>query len=385
MTPGFSRLVDILLPSQGIVMVAYEGYFDESGDFDVGPKIFCVAGYFFTSDAAKTMDVDWRKVLSDHSLPYFHMVDCAHGVGVFKEKSKDERIEIAKKLIDLIKRGVLAGFSVLTKAEYFSASDDEPDEYSSCVSTCVTALRSFLEIHRLSGDIAYFFETGHENRGRAYKHIAQRLKSTSASISFAAKQKVCLLQAADILAWQSAKYVKDRFFGTQPARPPRKDFMSLLEIPHTLAYVTTTNGERSLVVEDWPLSVRSPITTMLTINNDGPMPYFFDGEEKIPITPIESTDGFRMGGRQMCYVKFTSLNGKEFALAFEERRLLEAIGALMHAMSIYTDSDGPIINSDSISIEETSHGKILRVVMGGAPVSFLLSEDSMRKLKSSLS
>lgn len=69
----------------------FEGYFDESGDLESEPRIFCISGYFFTKPNAAEMDRRWAKALWDYKLPYFHTVDCVHGRGVFKHLSKEDR------------------------------------------------------------------------------------------------------------------------------------------------------------------------------------------------------------------------------------------------------------------------------------------------------
>jgi len=223
----FRRLVDVVLPGGGAVIMMFEGYFDESGDLEVSPKIFCISGYCIESDQAKVMDEKWGEVLVENNIPYFHMVDCAHGNPPFDHLLKSERVDLVKKLIELIKAHTLCGFSILAKGEYFEASEKHPDEYSSCVSSSIVALNSFLTVNRISGQqIAYFFENGHKNRGRAYNHVAAKLLELNAPLTFASKQQVKLLQAADLLAWQSTKYAKDR---TSGARPARKDFLSLME------------------------------------------------------------------------------------------------------------------------------------------------------------
>jgi hypothetical protein len=107
-------------------MVAFEGYFDESGDFEEEPKIFCVAGYFIDAERAKLMDERWGAVLEEHAIPYFHMVDCAHGVEAFENKGKDERIVIETKMIGLIKEYTASGFAALTKEDVFEQSEAHP-------------------------------------------------------------------------------------------------------------------------------------------------------------------------------------------------------------------------------------------------------------------
>ena len=170
--PGhFTRSLEVLLPKGGGVVVMVEGYFDESGDFDEDPKVFCIAGYFIGEQQAREMDAAWGAVLEEHDLPYFHMVDCAHGNGIFKGRKKEECIAVETKLIGLIKKHTYWGFAALTKAEHFKESEKNPDMYSASVDLCITGLYSVLELHNSHHDgIAYFFETGHDNRGKAYKH-----------------------------------------------------------------------------------------------------------------------------------------------------------------------------------------------------------------------
>jgi hypothetical protein len=87
----------------GSVMAEWEGYFDESGSFEEEPGVFCVAGYLIESAQAAAMDQRWGEILAQHNIPYFHMVDCAHGAPPFADMEKAERIEVEMKLIGLIK------------------------------------------------------------------------------------------------------------------------------------------------------------------------------------------------------------------------------------------------------------------------------------------
>ena len=377
------RLVDVLLPGGGTLMVIYEGYFDESGDFEKDPKVFCVAGYFIASEEAKAMDERWGDVLREHNLPYFHMVDCAHGVGVFTGREKSERIEVETKLIHLIKTHTLSGFSVLAKGDLFEISEKHPDVYSSCVSTCVTALQSFLEINRIRGNIAYFFEAGHKNKGRAYNHVAEKIQQLSASLTFAAKEQVRLLQAADLLAWQSTKYTKDRL---SKARPPRKDFMSLMEHRHTLAHFDMTDGEPAIAFEDWPLSRRSQTTAILSLKREGPIPFFIEEGEKIPIIPVQDVIGWRMGAGRLIYVAFTEAGNKEFALAFDELGIRGAVLSLMSASELYEERRTLSFDATGISVENLGDEVVLRFQLfdEGPTLTVRLSKNMVDQLKSEL-
>lgn len=225
------RILSVTLPVGGSVLVIFEGYFDESGDMEVPPGIFCVSGYFLSSEAAIAMDREWEAVLNAHSIPYFHMVECAHEppAGVFVGKGKEERSEIVRKFIEIIKRHTVAGVSVFTHGEHFQVSDEHPNAYTECAEACINAIRTFMELSRMGGDIACFFESGHRSKNRIYSVLGEKLKKIGATVTFGEKEKIRLLQCADLLAWQSTKYWKDR---EAKARPPRKDFLSLVEHSH---------------------------------------------------------------------------------------------------------------------------------------------------------
>lgn len=285
----------------------FEGYFDESGDFDDHPGIFCVAGYFITADDAKIMDEKWGAALNKYGVPYFHMVDCAHGNPPFKDVSIDDRIELVKELIALIKQYTQSGFALLAEAaSYDPPPNDAPNIYTYCADGCVSALRMFLEQNRIESSVAYIFEAGHKNRHSAYNHIARKLKRETDSLTFAAKAQVRLLQAADLLAWQSCKYAKDYSFarmrGDSPKRRPRKDFVSLMEHDHTFMYM---GPSKAMGIELWPMEKRSLVTAQIVVGDDGPVPYWREDADPTPIFPVDETFGWRMGGGRMAYVGFS--------------------------------------------------------------------------------
>lgn len=213
-----------------------EAYFDESGDLEEEPGIFCVSGYFVGSQVAKQMQTDWVDTLQQRQLAYFHMVDCAHGNGIFEPLSKPERIELVTELIAIIKKYTAEGFSIFASVDSYKTLTDAPDVYSDCAAGCIHAVQTFLRMQRMQGKVSYFFESGHASRREAYGHIAKRIPREIDNVAFGTKVGIPLLGAADLLAWQSTKYAKDWFYptmrGKHPTRPPRKDFQSLVQHPH---------------------------------------------------------------------------------------------------------------------------------------------------------
>jgi len=321
--------------------VIYEGYFDESGDFADESKVFCISGYFIEANNAREMTKEWVAVLAEYGLPFFHMVECAHGDNgdsSFARLSKDQRIEVATRLIGLIKRYTIQGYSAVAHADHFKFDDKRSDVYSSCADLCVSGLLSFLDTAGIDGSTAYFFESGHSSENTAYRLVAKKLEEKNASVTFATKSAVPLLQAADILAWQSAKYVKDRM---AQRRKPRADFLSLMEHKHDLVFVTYSGEEQeSLTFELWPQARRSRLTSSLQLYSHAtPNAYMTENEGEIPIYPAQETLGWRESNAQMVIVGYKNLlSKKDFAVAFDERALCKSALVQIEAMRTYSRS-----------------------------------------------
>src|ERR1700754_5155029 len=158
-------MVEVTLPRGGICLALVEAYFDESigqGRDKVSGRmipILCVAGYLFHNDQAKALCDDWKAVLDGHGLPYFHMVDCAHGAGIFKGIPKNERASIAARMIGNIKRRTLVGIAVSVNLEHWNElAPDSPiigSPYSFCISVAMAGVHKWIEVNKYEGDATY--------------------------------------------------------------------------------------------------------------------------------------------------------------------------------------------------------------------------------------
>jgi len=341
-----------------------EGYFDESGSLEESPGIFCVAGYFVTTEAAKLMDAEWLDVISDYKIPFFHMVDCAPGNEWFADIEKDDRVELVKRLIALIKKYTLEGFAIFARADAYEQPPESPDAYSYCAEACAQALQIFMKMHRVEGSIAYFFETGHANRGNAYNQIAQKIKRPIDTLTFAQKCRVRILQAADILAWQGTKYAKDWLYpqmdGKPPKRQPRKDFQSLMEHSHSFMHIDISGGRKKMGIELWPLSKRTQYTVAMKVNDEGPVVYVQEEGDPTPIIHVEKTVGHRPGPAKMAYVAFDDMKQQRFVLSFDEPRLYEALSVLMDTTALYSGSRIiPFFEAENVAVDGEAETTVL--------------------------
>jgi hypothetical protein len=245
----------VLLPYGGYAMIEAQAYFDESGSHGDSP-ILCVAGYIFRKSEALKLGREWRRVLRWKQLPYFRMVECAHGNGPFANLRKDERVTVQTKLIDAIKRHALQGVAItIDPAEYASFPKRMPlakpglydDAYSFCTQVIMTGVSVFIERNPQVGRMAYFFEAGHASAPQADQimrlMLAQpRVKEQFryAGHAFVEKRDSPQIQAADLLAWQ---WYTDRRHVAE-GRPRRKDCDSLLELHHNAVHIDSKELDR---------------------------------------------------------------------------------------------------------------------------------------------
>lgn len=257
-------------------MVLAEAYFDESctNGQDV---VQSISGYLFETKAAQSLSRCWVNTLRKYELPYFHTVECAHRSKTFqKYRDSDDKNTpsmIAREFIDLIKAHGPLGISVMFNPLSFrGAGEDEymkryNDLYVQAVSIAAKFSMSFL-INEAK--ISMTLEAGHASQGLAQQALNDFRqndinKERVLNASFESKVNSPLLQAADILAWQSTTYVK----GWRNGREIRKDFASLLEVPHTFFHVET--AALSLLKPDGGMTRQNVLNTYAGTPRKSPM------------------------------------------------------------------------------------------------------------------
>lgn len=230
------RLLEVALPHGGYAVMLAEVYIDESGSH-AGSPVLCLAGYIFASGRANEFSQRWAKALDSYRLPFFHMVDCAHGAAPFDGLSPEQRIAVEKEMIALIREYSEYGFAVsVYERDYDSVippglKAHTGSAYSFCVRQCLTLVKDWLNSSDFKGDVAYYFEAGHARQCEALSILNDIFNERilvnhyqHAAHVFADKRKFLPLQAADLLAWQWHTDKKHKML----RQPPRKDFAALL-------------------------------------------------------------------------------------------------------------------------------------------------------------
>jgi len=193
-----------------------------------------MAGYVFEKEQAQRFSRDWQKDLKRFGLPHAHMTDCATGNGHYQKLSMAQRIDSEKALIEHTRHRSLFGVATAVDYERYKAvfpktGRFEFDAYTYCLSLCVTSVCVWAKQYGYDGQFAFIFESGHAAQTEANRVMnalrEAHIGPSYSSHSFVRKEDAPPLQAADMLAWQYAHYLKRRTAG-HPDK--RQDFVALL-------------------------------------------------------------------------------------------------------------------------------------------------------------
>lgn len=287
----FPRMVEIMLPRGGVCVALVEAYFDESygtAKTQDGRKagILCVTGYIIESGQARALCDDWRAVLEPHGLPFFHMVDCAHGNEEFKPLRDQPKVRslIASQMIGNIKRRTIRGIGVSIGTEVFDKlAPRHPvigSAYSLCLTTILSGVEKWIRETKYQGDVAYFFEAGHDSQKEANWILDQTFNQPDmkkqfhyVGHAFLEKAHSPPTQAADLLAWQYYTSIRRRLEGKADHR---QDFASLIAHPHDMHFIKPEQlkevAAEPIFSSEWAKIVRDAKAELANAIKDKPAP-----------------------------------------------------------------------------------------------------------------
>jgi len=207
-----------------------EAHFDESG---TDAKEVTVAGYIFEAGRLAEFSEKWKVVLQQYNLPFFHMVDCAHGNKTFAHLKQDRnaRSAIQLELMRLIRRYAVNGII----ANISNNKEDRKGSYLAAAEAAARAVISWSQRTAYDGKVAYFFEQGATGEGALKEFFSgldqeQRQEFLYQSHTFSEKADSPAVQAADLLAWQYHNFTKKR----ETKDLARLDLRYLLRTPHLI-------------------------------------------------------------------------------------------------------------------------------------------------------
>jgi hypothetical protein len=221
--------------------VLIRAYFDESAEGKAGHGFLAVAGYVLTGMKLQNLERDWKRMLVQYQLPYFHMAECNASdplkpENVFSHLSEQHRDDCARKAIGIARSQTLHGAAYFLKQEDYQEILESPgfncDSYSFLLWTALMHIGKWRDANKPSADLSLFFEQGYKTQPRANEllkivskdpRFKQDMRVTSHA--FFNKENSYPGQAADLLAW----HVRKLKVAETEERPYRKDTLALIK------------------------------------------------------------------------------------------------------------------------------------------------------------
>jgi hypothetical protein len=227
-------------PGDGILAVI-DAFFDES---ERASGLFAVAGYLFAPEQARKFSKEWFKLLGGRAP--FHMVDLTARREAFGDLSRVECNDLLKRAVVLINKRIIAAVAVscsLPEIEgllpNWIASFDSA--YAVCCHFCMTGVGTWMRDSGRRDKVTYVFEAGHPSQTTA-NGLITRIGQLPADAgdpyryhghTFQPKASSAPLQAADLFAWEWAKFRDETL--DQGLRPLRQSLRALIK-PDTKRY-----------------------------------------------------------------------------------------------------------------------------------------------------
>lgn len=183
-------------------------YIDESGT-DSNSAVAVVGGVMLNQEQFFWLDVEWRKCLSKHHVPWpLHMRDFGPR-GKLKDFRSEERRALFTDAVKVINNN--KGFSVvstLNSNQYRAAFNGISDMsmYAACFAN-LAMLNGLSAKSGYAGNIAYVLDEGNN-----YKHeileaypLLRNADLRVGSLTFESDNMLCVLQVADVVSWATRR------------------------------------------------------------------------------------------------------------------------------------------------------------------------------------
>ena len=232
-----AELGSVLFPSsnQERLISVWQAYFDESEPGGDVP-LLAIAGYVSTERLWQKFESAWNEMLREFGIrTYFHMADFIACRGEFNgwDEKPDKRKRCISKAISIIQEYTYMRVScTVALPDYdFIVKGAEPDNkniakaFTLCGSTAMSSIEKWTRDRGSTEKIAYVFEQGNRHCGEILATFNQSPKSARVlrtmyrlgTVAHAFKEDAVMLQAADMLAHQTARFVADKTRGIRSA------------------------------------------------------------------------------------------------------------------------------------------------------------------------
>jgi hypothetical protein len=240
-------------------MAMFTAYFDDSGSPDQGVCL-TVAGYVSTVEKWIRFEKEWRAILYENDIEYFHMKEYAHSVGQFKKwKGKEGKRKIfLKRLVACVKKTAHKSFSSAALLKEYNEMDalyplHEAAGYpfAMCGRSCAAKINRWRQRNNIAEPIELIFESGTKHAADLFRV----LKRDGLPLPiFKDKKEFGALQAADFVAWEHTKALTGLHLGTiKGLKDIRKSLAALNSIPNDWGVQTRNDLEVSCQMIGLPL------------------------------------------------------------------------------------------------------------------------------------
>jgi len=229
--------------------MVFEAYFDESGTGGNSPAMV-VAGAWAPVKKWAEFERRWERELVAEKLTHFHMVDCTHFKKEFKGWNTARRDGLLKRLIAIIGETVemaaTAGIVIADHDELHEKFKRALPLYETCAYQALHMLACVVPPDEKRNKTAVIFESAPKTVNSVKKAYdlansfanefpyARELNDKPfSSLTFAEKREKYPLQAADLIAWESAKALRSQL-GVEN-RPMRGSLVGILGSVQTYA------------------------------------------------------------------------------------------------------------------------------------------------------
>lgn len=248
----------VLGPSSehGKVVAVIFGYFDESSTHE-GSRVASLCGFLADPHVWDDFDQAWKKVLDKRDWPNrpseFHMYDCVRGIGTFSGWSFAERLAIYGDMVSLLCDTNLVALGSAIVVEAFENLSDEYRRFLAegglslpidfifqhVLQIAIDATLRYGTIHNppIVEELGLVFDEVEPSLASRYYKLYAHVKgkhghgSMLTGIAFGKSEKFTAIQAADMLAYTTYRYILKRHFPSEPEFefPISAPFMRLVE------------------------------------------------------------------------------------------------------------------------------------------------------------
>lgn len=223
----------------------FNAYIDDSGSHK-DSRVFVLGGCIGPASDWSLWYPQWKGLLTNpgnghRAIEYFHAVEAAHSGGEFRGWNKEESNLFPIRLIPTIEKRRIVKFGVAIVMKDFreiitgKLLEEFKSPYYLCMLSCVALLRGLLKRQDAPRKerIGYIFEEQNEFEAHA-KALYSEIKSVKRNeryykmgpIAFDTKRNAPMLQAADLVAFETYSYMQERMGIRKREYPQRYDLLS---------------------------------------------------------------------------------------------------------------------------------------------------------------